>query len=253
MLQPQLQPASRAPRLARRGFTLIEMMVVLVILLFLVGYFGKRFIAMGPTARIKATQQLINRIGIALALYQAECHDLPPDTGYGMAADKSSIAAKKISSTVVYDPGSLWRYLAQPVKQCRADGTLIQMRGPYLSFKYDPNGFTELQAYTDPVYGESYYVVDAWNNPLGYVGNSNRIIHNRDFCDLFSAGPDGKTGQDFLTNAGSNNAYNSLDQNDVSYMGAAVYNGTLTEARGIKTDDPADLVLDDINNWDPQQ
>ena len=62
-----------------------------------------------------------------------------------------------------------------------------------------------------------------------------------------TAGPAG-TG---LLSGGNDSAYDN--DGDVGDMGADAQNGTLTAARGHRTGDPDDLVLDDINNWDPQK
>jgi len=249
---PGLLERAGRPLCPRKGFTLIEMLTVLTILVFLIAFFGRRFVQMGNKARINATQQLINKIGTALALYQAECHALPPDTGYGQSLGTQTSGTPPV---VTYDSGSLWRYLAQPVVKVitHPNGKEKRQLGPYTTFKYDPSGYTELQPYD---HGKSYYVVDAWGRPIGYVGSPKRVVHNRGFADIYSAGPDGKTaGLDgkgwpgFWQ--GANGAYSS--DGDVSDMGPSAMNGSLTSARGSRKDDPDDLVLDDINNWDPQR
>jgi len=239
------------PKSCGRGFTLIEMLTVLVILVFLITFFGKRFMGLGAQGRVRATQQLINKIGIALARYQAECRTLPPDTGYGQPLGTETGGTPQV---VTYDSGSLWRYLSQPVVKRRSDGTVIEQLGPYVSFKYDPAGYTELLPYRDPSGGKSFYVVDAWGKPIGYVGSPKRVIHNRGFADIYSGGPDGVTAEDpkvqLPPNApsGPNQAYQS--DGDVSTMGRAALNGCLTQTmRGA----PETTVLDDINNWDPQR
>ncbi|MGD0088957.1 MAG: type II secretion system protein [Planctomycetota bacterium] len=232
---------------ATKGFTLIEMLTVIVILLFLITFFGRKFLLISQAARVKSTQQLINRIGIALARYQADCRDLPPDTGYGQ-----QLSSKRVGDVVTYHSGSLWYYLAQPIVVRRKDTTIIRTLGPYISYRFDPTGNTELLPYDDPIYGKSYYVVDSWRNPIGYVGSPKRVVHNRGFCDLYSAGPDGVTASnDNIAIPGVTGPYNCYDTDgDVSEMGPAAMNGCLTVTR---IDAQPNEVLDDINNWDPQQ
>jgi len=251
--RPPGHPRLAAPGTRGRGFTLIEMLTVLVILSFLIVFFSKKFVQMGSKARAQATQKLIDRIGIALARYQAECRSLPPDTGYGQALS-DPVAQNNV---VVYDSCSLWRYLAEPVTKCRSaqDPTPIGTVGPFLSFKYDPKGYTELQTFDG---GRSYYVVDAWGRPIGYIGSPKRVIHNRGFADLYSAGPDGITyGDPACTFTGPDDPSHAPNQayendGDVSAMGGAVLNGCLTSTRANPRTEDGE-VDDDINNWDPQK
>ena len=224
------------------------MAILLVLFILMTACLGRR--STGPCTwpgRIKATQQLINSLGIALARYQAEFRSLPPDTGYGLP-----LSTRKVGDVVVYDSGALWRYLGMPLVQRPQDGTTIKTLGPYLTLGRTPPGNIQLLPYDDPIYGKSYYLVDSWGKPIGYVGSPKRVIHNRGFCDLFSAGPDGVTAiNNGIAIPGvpdKNTAYD--DDGDVSEMGKAILNGALTQAR---TDPQPGEVLDDINNWDPQQ
>jgi prepilin-type N-terminal cleavage/methylation domain-containing protein len=233
---------------ARRGFTLVELLTVIGIILFLIAVIVGVFIRYGEMSKVRATQKLIERVGIGLARYKAELRSFPPDTGYGMPKD-----TKKDGDLVLYDSGALWRYLGKEVVKYRADGTIVATYGPYMSFT--PG---ELLQYEDSVYGTSYCVMDAWYNPLGYVGDPKRVIHNRGDFDLYSAGPNKKTaGDDGLDNNpadtiggdAANNAYGGGDGTVVE-MGEAALNGTLT---GTKKTLVTGEVLDDLNNWDPQQ
>ncbi|MCY3022714.1 MAG: prepilin-type N-terminal cleavage/methylation domain-containing protein, partial [Planctomycetota bacterium] len=217
--------------MARRGrasgFTLIELLVVIGIITFMTALIIGVFLGVPKPAGAKATQKLLERIGIGLARYQADFRCLPPDTGFGLAMD-----TQKSGSTILYDPGSLYRYLAQEVVQRRADGTVVRVLWPYVRFSG-----SELRTYKDSVYPDTAqftnkYVVDAWGTPIGYVGDPRRVIHNRGGWDLFSAGPDGKTAcNDKVDNDEdgqadeANLAYDGAGKDDVSEMGEAKYNG----------------------------
>lgn len=224
-------------------------MTVIGILMFMMAVITGVFVKYGQQAKVKATQQLINRVGIGLARYQADCRALPPDTGYGLPVD-----SKRNGNEILYDAGSLWRYLSQPVVQRRADGSIVRTLGPYLSFKEG-----ELKPYDDSVYGKSYSVVDAWYHPLGYVGDRRRVIHNRGGFDVYSAGANQRTAiDDGLDNdEGSspnlpeqNDAYDGAGTDDASELGEAALSGTLTFTKKHRV---TDEVLDDQNNWDPQE
>ena len=227
-------------RRRRSGFTLIEILVVISIIIFLMAFLSVLFIQYGKSARVKGTKELIQKIGIALQSYCADCGRVyPPDTGYGLDMNGPF-------SGVTYDAGSLWRYLANPVVyhvDATDPGT---SHGPYIKFSE-----RELAPYIDPVSGPSSYVVDAWRRPIGYIGDPRRVIHNRGECDIFSAGPDGKTGCDRKTKA--NLAYNNADDDgdgivdNATELGDSQFNGTLTSTPKCNVGEAAD----DINNWDP--
>ena len=188
--------------------------------------------------RRRSAAALLNRIGEALRQYQADFHALPPDTGFGLSAVDASQGAGK-----TYDAGSLWRYLSQATTR---EG---KTRGPYINFSG-----SELASYNDPVSGPSYYVVDSWGTAVGYVGSPIRVIHNRGGFDLFSAGPDRKTGMDATPGAPANLAYDGIDNDgdgvvdNSTELGGAALNGCLTVASAAPGM-PSEL-LDDLNNWD---
>jgi len=234
-------------RQRRSGFTMIELLVVIGIILFLMAFITYVFVRYNVGVQKKATNMLIQRIGIGLEQYAAqvraycvmadqstgeEASPYPPDTGFGLP----------ITSNKKYDSGSLYRYLGKELTL--PDGRKV---GPFV--KFEPG---ELVKYTDPTYGDSYYIVDAWRMPIGYIGNPKRVIHSRTGCDLFSAGPDKKT---VGTGCTDNNAYDGNDNDsdgevdNATELGTAIGNGTQTLTKRNKV---ADDVLDDINNWDPQ-
>ena len=189
------------------------------------------------TKRVAETHALIRRLHEAIGRYAADHHQLPPDTGFGLSPENAISGAGK-----TYDAGSLWRYLGQ---QTQENGRTY---GPYIQFNA-----SELVAYQDPAKGSSFYVVDPWGTPIGYVGDARRVVHNSGAFDLFSAGPDRKTGKDDIQSS-ANLAYDGIDNNgdgvvdNADELGAARMNGALTvasnDARG------KDLHLDDVNNWD---
>ena len=190
---------------------------------------------------MSAANNLLRRLDSALAQYQHDFHHLPPDTGFGLSPTDAQHGAGR-----TYDAGSLWRYLGQ---EQRLDG---KSYGPYMRFHH-----SELVAYADPVFGKSFYVADPWGTPVGYIGDPRRVIHNRGGFDIFSAGPDRKTGQDLdhlVHQVGANVAYDGLDNDgdgivdNADELGSARFNGCLTMASNdsqISKD-----MLDDLNNWD---
>ena len=222
-----------------RGFTIIEMVVVIGIIGFLMAILSIVFVNYSASAKIKQTHALIRKLNLALQSYYADCGRVyPPDTGYGLSMTGGNAG-------VTYDAGSLWRYLGKEVVYRRSATDPGATFGPYLNFSD-----RELVPYTDPVNGASFYVCDAWRHPLGYVGDPRRVIHRRGECDIYSAGPDGKTAGDRNTQA--NVAYNKADDDgdgivdNAPELGDAQFNGSLTTVQKCQPNEKPD----DINNWD---
>ena len=223
-----------------RAFTLIELLTVIAIIMFLLAMVASVLIKTVQTSRVKAAHALIQKVGIALTRYQADFRVLPPDSGFGLPQSGGVVKGQ-----VVYDAATLWRYLGQ---ELTVNG---QTYGPYTTF----NEY-ELTPFTDSNGLKVFIVVDPWKTPVGYVGDPDRVVHNRDTFDLFSAGPDRKTAcNDGIDNDGDgsvdnpNMAYSGSGLATSQQMGEAVFNGCLTAFR---KNAKKDEVLDDINNWDPQ-
>jgi prepilin-type N-terminal cleavage/methylation domain-containing protein len=249
-----LAPTSKRTRARRsgRGFTLLELLTVISIILFMIAFLVGVFLRFGNTNKIRASQKLIERIGIGLSRYYADLRSYPPDTGYGLTKQTLKGPINMAGDMgVVYDTGALWRYLGNEVKVYHTDGSYWKTVGPYIQFKAD-----ELVEYSDSAYPtKSYYVVDAWNVPIGYVADPRRVIHNRGDFDLYSAGPDKMTASD-VSGATPNTAYDGSNRDDASEMGGSAENGTYTGTRRnwVPPNGPnKPPYLDDLNNWDPQK
>jgi prepilin-type N-terminal cleavage/methylation domain-containing protein len=227
------------PQRAPRGFTIVELLTVIAIIVFLLAMMAGVYVRYMAGAKVKAAKALMQKISIALEQYNAQCGRVyPPDSGYGcnMTGPKAGVN---------YDAGSLWRYLGQPITYKSSAADPGSVKGPFAQFTE-----SELRPYTDPVKGKSFYVIDPWQNPIGYVADPLRVAHNRGAVDMFSAGPDGKTG---CNDGIDNDSAGGVDNFDSAYdtpaaRGEAAYNGALTATR---KNGAAGEVLDDINNWDP--
>jgi len=253
-------------RRQQRGFTIIELLTVIGIILFMIAVIAAVALNTRKNAQIKATQTLVQRIGIALELYYSNLREYPPDNGFGIHAGGTSdpFDSKLNGTEVLYDNGSLWRYLGQEIVQRRADNSVIRTLGPFVQGGFKDG---EIVEYTDTKYGKSYVVIDIWKTMIGYRGDPRRVIWNRGSVDVYSAGPDKKTGYNdgidndndgATTECGQDLACNNADDaptdgiiDNAPEFGEGIYNGALTGAKKIKPASGKE-VLDDINNWDPQ-
>jgi len=180
---------SAAVRLAgairrRRGFTLIEMMVVIAIIVILIGLILPTIGAVRERAKIKATQTLIQGIDAALRRYYMDMDEYPPST----VADLGDPDPK---------PDSLYLYL------CGTDGKGIKKKTGDVTRKYEaymvppPENIRKI--------GAEIHIVDSWGNDIVYL-NCKRYTdqmrgpdpnyvddgkcRNPNSFDLYSVGPD---------------------------------------------------------------
>lgn len=206
----------------RRGFTLIEMLVVMAIIAIIAASISVVLISPSSRAMVQRTRSQIMMIEGALEAYRDELGRYPPDTGYGL---------DMASGPGTYDAGSLWRYLILRVR----DPKTGELLGPFL----EEWPREDLREYSDANAGKSFYLTDPWRKPYGFVGERKRLVRNPGSFDIFSCGSDGKTASD-ESDAEFNLAYDGADSDcngivdDASELGGAAGNGA---AEG------------DINNW----
>jgi len=234
------------------GFTLLEVLVAISLLLFLMGF----LVACGRDtfhrSRVSSTQALVHEIDMGLNRYYADFGHYPPDSGFGMP-----IGSSVSGSEVRYDSGTLWRNLSKPVIDDR--NGFKRVRGPYVTFRAE-----NLIEYNDATYGKSCYVVDVWGTPIGYRGDPRRALNNRGAADVFSAGPNKVTGSnDKCDNDGTgidmppDLAYDGIDNDgdgivdNAPELGQGIWDGNLNELKRAKGDGKE--VLDDISNWTLRQ
>lgn len=211
------------PRRGSGGFTLVEILVVMAIIAIIASGVGAFVVHAGRRARPVRARAEIGLITMALEKYHLSFRTFPPDTGYGLDME---------GSPGTYDAGSLWRYLAMPV----TDPLTKRSHGPFL----EEWSAERLESYTDAQAGPSFYLIDPWGNPYGFVGDRRRVIHNAASFDLFSPGP-GRTTACEKDGAAPNKAYNGIDDDGNGIVDDASEFGPDAHLNGTEADD--------INNW----
>ncbi|MEM1166432.1 MAG: prepilin-type N-terminal cleavage/methylation domain-containing protein [Planctomycetota bacterium] len=78
--------AAALGRSSNRGFSLIELMVVLVIIGILAGVVGFNLVGAGERARIQATKTQMSACASGVTLYRSHYAEFPPDGEAGMQA-----------------------------------------------------------------------------------------------------------------------------------------------------------------------
>ncbi len=255
------------PRL-KKGFSMIELLVVMFLIAFMIAFLTIVFVNSTRNAKITAAHTVLHKLDVALHDYYAVFNEYPPDSGYGLTLGGGTTSP----GTTLYDSGSLYRYLGKQLiwNKPTETGGFVNMGtfGPFIQHFTDK----ELKAYSDPVWGDSYQIIDPWQKEIGYIGSKGRVIHNRDGVDLFSCGPDKKTASDIKEGKAPGvdpGVVSTYDYKNQAYSGDAAFanatglgwsilNGCLTaykkqSTKKIGNTDPSqNETLDDINNWDPE-
>jgi general secretion pathway protein G len=106
---PPLQVRSPSQRLARRGFTLLELLVVMVIIGLLAGYVGPKLFAQIGKSEVKATKAQLDGLQKSLDQFRIDTGHYP-STEQGLAAllvkpaDEEKWSGPYLSKAVPPDP-----------------------------------------------------------------------------------------------------------------------------------------------------
>lgn len=187
-----------------RGFTLIEVMIVMTIIMILVAMSMVSYSTVQNTARRSGTQGLISKIEIALRTYKEVFLEFPPD---GNTKNDGTHAGSQ----------NLWYYLYEGSMEedsddpkafritIKAPDPRFEDKGIYKKFApaIGPEGFRKKE-----LDGEN-YVIDTWGGRLQYenpgkehTGNPEkgyRCSNHTTYVDLESWGKNGKDDPDDST------------------------------------------------------
>jgi prepilin-type N-terminal cleavage/methylation domain-containing protein len=190
---------------APRGFTLVELLIVISIMAILAGILIPSITVVRQQAKIAGAQSLIKRLEAAIVSFESDHGYYPPDaveTGTALydpvQPDLSSLATTPITADQV-PPQALYYYVTNGFVGENAPYTTIA-RGAEAYF-FDEVFTQRLPAIVDP-WGRPFLYN---RKPRGTTGNFKtdsgvkiKPRHNPDSFDLFSVGPDGQTGANDL-------------------------------------------------------
>ena len=127
-------------RNVRRGFTLVELMVVLAILVLLVAMVGPRLLGSQKKADVKATMQQISNLESCLQLYAVDNRTFPTtEEGMGLLLNRPADEMRSVNWDGPYleadalprDPwGRPYQYEFPPTRGRRNDTPVIWSLGP---------------------------------------------------------------------------------------------------------------------------
>jgi prepilin-type N-terminal cleavage/methylation domain-containing protein len=204
------QYAIRGPRPASSGFTLVELMAVIVIIGVVSGIVVAGASYANRLAMKNRSVATVQQVCTACEMFFSDKSQYPPDiTCYVDSGTQSSLRSRQF----VWPCESLWFWLEynNPHMQKQYE------RAPYIVFKREQltTGNTKINAAHDESPGNYMRIVDAWGNPLNYKsynGNSYKFTdgtmmprHNNKTTDtiwgqpaydLCSYGADGTTWQE---------------------------------------------------------
>jgi prepilin-type N-terminal cleavage/methylation domain-containing protein len=190
----------------RAGFSLIELMAVMVILAILMTFLAFRLGSLGETAKYATTEQFLHQVGGAASAYEQETGDYPPSkwqSEWGPTPNKSNLGVEVLCATLWGDSGGgfgisedrLLNFDADEAKKnltSHANNDLFELAddwgNPIAYFHRQDYGRLDSYLTVDErgIEGES--VVKALKNPV--TGN----YYNPRSFQLISAGEDGVFG-----------------------------------------------------------
>jgi prepilin-type N-terminal cleavage/methylation domain-containing protein len=141
----------------RSGFTLLEMLAVMVILSILVVFLAFRLGGLGESAKARLTATYLNEISLAVAEYEHEHGDYPPsewDSKWGAQPNKKN-AGIEILCVTLWSP----KWGGVSLSEDKLDNT---------------DGDRSKQSLTTHANRDLFELVDAWQNPIAY-------FHRRDY------------------------------------------------------------------------
>lgn len=158
--------------LARAGFTLVELLAVILILSILTFALIKGLSeGMGAT-KVSTTRQLLAKLGAAAEHYQREMGKYPP----------SSFEPSQEVSNDGLNVGIEACVVALFSKKFEAGGLLEDVRDQLVNLDAD----TSARQLTDFATRELLEVPDAWGNPVAYVEKSDYAVSNRRYLGFDS-------------------------------------------------------------------
>ncbi|MBI4243178.1 MAG: type II secretion system protein [Planctomycetes bacterium] len=161
----------------RKGFTLVELLMVIVIISILLGIGTVTFVSLKEGQQEKSTRQLITGLDYAIKLYFDEFHKYPP-MDYDGSQNLHYYLGHKIAKKTGYDTTGL---------------DLPQQKvGPFFEFK-DIN--LEAEDLSNPEAPR--YVKDFWSRRVIYKNPGE--LHP-DYIDIVSQGEEPSTADDDITN-----------------------------------------------------
>lgn len=127
----------------KKGFTLIELMVVMVVIAILVGIAIPRFKGMQDEANITKAQSELKTLQVAVESYRSN-QDPPeyPETSSSLVEDYLLDASPKIMSAIVYDPFN-------PDNQAEYQYILSDDGQYYVIYSYGPDGVANILGIQD--------------------------------------------------------------------------------------------------------
>jgi prepilin-type N-terminal cleavage/methylation domain-containing protein len=169
-----LIPFLSRPYGSGKGFSLVEMVVVISIITLLMGIVIAGASRIRQKTRVDATKSLISKITLALNEYHLVFHDYPPCTGeYDGSQNLYQLLGKGLQIKQGYDP---------------ATGNMkTQDLAPFVVGGFRKNEYAGVEEKTR-------YIIDAWGERITYKKpgknhSSSGGKDNTSFVDIESAGP----------------------------------------------------------------
>ena len=191
----------------RSGFTLIEMLAVMVILSILMAFLVTSLMGASETVELENTRQFIAQIGAAVDTYETDEGDYPPSSfpsGADRGSNKVNMGAEELVIALMKPGSEVWELPEDRLGNSDGDATrksVTSFPKPDLfeltDFWDNPIAYIHRRDYEKPIIyltfdpdtGESH------EQPVSaYKSSKTGAFFNRRSFQLISAGPDGLFG-----------------------------------------------------------
>lgn len=156
----------RTSHTPRRGFTMLELLVVVLILIILTGLAVNMFIGQVERARYAAARVQITALEMAIERYRIDVGQYPP----GSSPTDTNIAPNSLNPRIPFE-GNNYMYIAltRSMNGLQLNPLSTRWQGPYIKLDEFTLGTLNGEAFDSSTALTDVQILDPWGTPYDYV------------------------------------------------------------------------------------